>query len=109
MAHELPVMRMAIMAADGVEGVEPEEPRAAQCGSGAQSDLLPIHPAEIQGPVPLSRLVPRAMHGVILVRQRRSGRCFRRVRGWNWAARNRQLVKADAEHLIRRGARLSGL
>ena len=55
-AHELPVTRMAIMAADGVEGVECDQGP----GSGPLGAWQPI-----VGPVPLSRLVPRAMHGVI--------------------------------------------
>jgi protease I len=48
MAHELQGMKVAILATDGVERVELEQPRGALYGAGAQSDLLSIHPGEIQ-------------------------------------------------------------
>ena len=48
MARELDGMRIAILATDGVERVELEQPRGALYGAGAQSDLLSIHPGEIQ-------------------------------------------------------------
>ena len=48
MARDLDGMRIAILATDGVERVELEQPRGALYGAGAQSDLLSIHPGEIQ-------------------------------------------------------------
>jgi protease I len=48
MAKELQGMRVAILAADGVERVELEQPRGALYGAGATSDLLSIHPGEIE-------------------------------------------------------------
>ncbi len=48
MAHELEGMRIAILATDGVERVELEQPRGALYGAGAASDLLSIHSGEIQ-------------------------------------------------------------
>jgi len=48
MAHELEGKRIAILATDGVERVELEQPRGALYGAGASSDLLSIHPGEIQ-------------------------------------------------------------
>jgi protease I len=48
MAHELQGMKVAILATDGVERVELEQPRGALYGAGAQSDLISIHPGEIQ-------------------------------------------------------------
>ncbi|HYT10759.1 MAG TPA: peptidase C56, partial [Mycobacteriales bacterium] len=48
MAHELDGQRVAILATDGVERVELEQPRGALYGAGAQSDLISIHPGEIQ-------------------------------------------------------------
>ena len=48
MAHELQGMKVAILATDGVERIELEQPRGALYGAGAQSDLLSIHPGEIQ-------------------------------------------------------------
>jgi len=41
-------MRIAIIATDGVERVELEQPRGALYGAGASTDLLSIHPGEIQ-------------------------------------------------------------
>jgi putative intracellular protease/amidase len=40
--------KVAILAADGVERVELEQPRGALYGAGAASDLLSIHPGEIE-------------------------------------------------------------
>ncbi len=37
-----------ILATDGVERVELEQPRGAFYGAGAQSDLISLHPGEIQ-------------------------------------------------------------
>ena len=48
MARELAGMRIAIIATDGVERVELEQPRGALYGAGASTDLLSIHPGEIQ-------------------------------------------------------------
>jgi protease I len=48
MARELQGRKIAILAADGVERVELEQPRGAMYGAGAQSDLLSIHPGEIR-------------------------------------------------------------
>jgi protease I len=48
MARYLDGMRVAILATDGVERVELEMPRGALYGAGARTDLLSIHPGEIQ-------------------------------------------------------------
>jgi protease I len=48
MARDLAGMRIAILATDGVERVELEQPRGALYGAGASTDLLSIHPGEIQ-------------------------------------------------------------
>jgi protease I len=48
MARDLQGRRVAILAADGVERVELEQPRGALYGAGAQTELLSIHPGEIQ-------------------------------------------------------------
>jgi deglycase len=48
MAHELQGKRIAILAADGVERVELELPRGALLGARASTELLSIHPGEIQ-------------------------------------------------------------
>ena len=48
MARELTGMRIAIIATDGVERVELEQPRGALYGAGASTDLISIHPGEIQ-------------------------------------------------------------
>jgi protease I len=48
MAHELQGMTVAILAADGIERVELDQPRGALYGAGAKSDLISIHPGEIQ-------------------------------------------------------------
>ena len=48
MAQELKGKRIAILATDGVERVELEQPRGALYGAGASSDLLSIHGGEIQ-------------------------------------------------------------
>ena len=47
MAKELEGKKVAILAADGVERVELEQPRGALYGAGAASDLLSLHPGEI--------------------------------------------------------------
>ena len=49
MANELQGMKIAILAADGVEQVELTEPRDAVQNAGAQTELLSIASGEIQG------------------------------------------------------------
>jgi protease I len=49
MADELQGMKIAILAADGVEQVELTEPRDAVRGAGAETELLSIQSGEIQG------------------------------------------------------------
>ncbi|MEV7126806.1 type 1 glutamine amidotransferase domain-containing protein [Streptomyces sp. NPDC093260] len=48
MAHQLRDRKVAILATDGVERVELEQPRGALHGAGAKTDVLSIHPGEIQ-------------------------------------------------------------
>ena len=48
MARDLSGMRVAILATDGVERVELEQPRGALHGAGAETELLSIHSGEIQ-------------------------------------------------------------
>ena len=48
MTRDLDGMRIAILATDGVERIELEQPRGALYGAGAQTDLLSIHSGEIQ-------------------------------------------------------------
>ena len=48
MAGELQGKKVAILAADGVERVELEQPRDAVAQAGADVELLSIHPGEIQ-------------------------------------------------------------
>ena len=48
MADELEGRKIAILAADGVEQVELEEPRRAVEEAGAETELLSIHSGEIQ-------------------------------------------------------------
>jgi protease I len=48
MANELRGKRVAILAADGVERVELEQPRAAVVAAGADTELLSLHEGEIQ-------------------------------------------------------------
>ena len=49
MANELEGMKIAILAADGVEQVELTEPRDAVQNAGAQTELLSLASGEIQG------------------------------------------------------------
>jgi protease I len=49
MANELQGMKIAVLAADGVEQVELTEPRDAVQNAGAQTELLSIASGEIQG------------------------------------------------------------
>jgi protease I len=69
MAHELDGKKVAIMAADGVERIELEEPRGALYGAGATSDVISIHDGEIQarqrdlnaaGSCPVDKLIGEA-------------------------------------------------
>lgn len=48
MTRDLGAMTIAIVATDGVERIELEEPRGALYGAGANCDLLSTHPGEIQ-------------------------------------------------------------
>ncbi|WP_329453833.1 type 1 glutamine amidotransferase domain-containing protein [Streptomyces sp. NBC_01497] len=48
MADELRGRKVAILATDGVERVELEQPRGALYGAGATTEVLSIHPGEIQ-------------------------------------------------------------
>jgi protease I len=61
--------RVAILATDGVERVELEQPRGALHGAQARSELLSVHPGEIQarqfdlvsaGTLPVDRLISDA-------------------------------------------------
>jgi protease I len=47
-SQELQGQRIAILAADGVERIELEQPRGALHGAGAQTELLSIHDGEIE-------------------------------------------------------------
>jgi protease I len=69
MSHELDDVKVAILATDGVERIELEEPRGALQGAGAQTDVLSIHDGEIEarqmdtipaGTVAVDRLVSDA-------------------------------------------------
>ncbi|MFE5030090.1 type 1 glutamine amidotransferase domain-containing protein [Streptomyces sp. NPDC056656] len=69
MGHALQDRNVAILATDGVERVELEQPRGALYGAGAKSEILSIHPGEIQarqfdlnpaGTFPVDRLVADA-------------------------------------------------
>lgn len=48
MTQELQGRKVAILAADGVERIELEQPRGALLGAGASTELLSIHPGEIE-------------------------------------------------------------
>ncbi|WP_026310838.1 type 1 glutamine amidotransferase domain-containing protein [Parafrankia elaeagni] len=69
MTHSLENRKIAILAADGVERVELDQPRGALLGAGATTEVISIHPGEIQtrqfdtdpaGTVPVDRLVSDA-------------------------------------------------
>ncbi|MFD5112709.1 type 1 glutamine amidotransferase domain-containing protein [Streptomyces sp. NPDC058391] len=69
MGHALHDRKVAILATDGVERVEVEQPRGALYGAGAKSEILSLHPGEIQarqfdinsaGTFPVDRLVADA-------------------------------------------------
>jgi protease I len=72
MAEDLKGMRIAILATDGVERVELEQPRGALYGASAAADLVSTHPGEIQarqhdlvaaGTLPVDRQVSDASAG----------------------------------------------
>ena len=63
MAQELRDSKVAILATDGVERVELDIPRGALLGAGAKTEVLSIHPGEIQArqfDMPVVRLPGRA-------------------------------------------------
>jgi protease I len=66
MTQELRGQRVGILAADGVERIELEQPRGALHGAGATTEIISLHPGEIQarqfdmesaGSFPVDRLV----------------------------------------------------
>jgi protease I len=69
MSHDLDGQTVAILAADGVERIELEQPRGALHGAGARTELLSIHDGEIKarqmdiqsaGSFPVDRVVSNA-------------------------------------------------
>jgi protease I len=48
MTNELQGQTVAILAADGVERIELEEPRGALYAAGARTHVVSLHPGEIQ-------------------------------------------------------------
>ena len=58
MADDLKGMKVSILATDGVERIELEQPRGALSGAGASSDLLSIHSGEIQASADLPAFCP---------------------------------------------------
>ncbi|OAN41861.1 type 1 glutamine amidotransferase domain-containing protein [Mycolicibacterium iranicum] len=48
MTQELRGLRVGILAADGVERIELEQPRGALHGAGATTEIISLHPGEIQ-------------------------------------------------------------
>jgi protease I len=72
MSNELQGRKVAILAADGVERIELEEPRGALAGAGAQTEVLSLHEDTIEarehdmvaaGTIPVDRLVADASPG----------------------------------------------
>lgn len=66
MTEELRGLRVGILAADGVERIELEQPRGALHGAGATTEIISLHPGEIQarqfdmesaGSFPVDRMV----------------------------------------------------
>ena len=66
MTQQLKGQRVGILAADGVERIELEQPRGALHGAGATTEVISLHPGEIQarqfdmesaGTFPVDRLV----------------------------------------------------
>jgi len=47
MTQELRGQRVGILAADGVERIELEQPRGALHGAGATTEIISLHPGEI--------------------------------------------------------------
>ncbi|MBL7494769.1 DJ-1/PfpI/YhbO family deglycase/protease [Frankia sp. CNm7] len=69
MTHDLHSQKVAILVTDGVERVELDQPRGALLGAGATTDVVSIHPGEIEarqfdsvaaGTFPVDRLVADA-------------------------------------------------
>ncbi|OHV28572.1 MULTISPECIES: type 1 glutamine amidotransferase domain-containing protein [Pseudofrankia] len=69
MAHDLDNLKIAILVADGVERVELDQPRGALLGAGATTEIVSIHPGEIEarqfdsvpaGTFPVDRLIADA-------------------------------------------------
>lgn len=69
MSNELAGQKIAILAADGVERIELEQPRGALHGAGAETELISIHDGEIQArqhdlepaaTLPVDKVVSRA-------------------------------------------------
>ena len=48
MTQQLSGLRVGILAADGVERIELEQPRGAMHGAGATTEVISLHPGEIQ-------------------------------------------------------------
>jgi putative intracellular protease/amidase len=70
-ASELPGKTIAILAADGVEQVELEQPRQAVQSAGAVTELLSIKPGEIQAVN--HDIHPSALSATLLIAASRSG------------------------------------
>ncbi len=93
---------IAILATDGVERIELEEPRGALLGAGARTEVLSVHDGEIQarqmdidsaGTIPVDRLVSRrARPPHDLVAEHPHGPSQRRRRGRRRGARGRRAV-----------------
>ncbi|PKW05979.1 protease I [Streptomyces sp. 1222.5] len=75
MTQELQGMRVGILATDGVERVELDQPRGALQGAGAKTEIVSLHPGEIQarqfdlnaaGTFPVDRLVADDYHALLL-------------------------------------------
>jgi protease I len=97
MALDLADRRISILATDGVERVELEQPRGALYGAGASSDLLSIHSGEIQAPAVRPGLGRNVLGGP--PGRRRIGRALRRA-----PATGRHRQPGRAEDRSRRGA-----
>jgi protease I len=72
MPRDLQGTKVAILATDGVERVELEQPRGALLGAGAETEVISLHPGEIQArqfdmesasTIPVDRLVSDAQVG----------------------------------------------
>jgi putative intracellular protease/amidase len=75
MADQLSGKKVAILAADGVERVELEQPRAAVADAGAEVELVSIHDGEIQARDhdPGARVQPQPRRPAGLLLQGRGG------------------------------------